>query len=447
MPLRKVLIVNRGEVAVRIARACRELGLGTVAVYSSADDSAHHARYADDAVWIGKPSARDSYLNPAAIIDAAQQTSADAVHPGYGFLADNADFAEMCEAAGLAWVGPSPEAIARAGDKAVARELAREAGILIVPGTIGTVRVDEGLAVAEEIGFPTMVKAAAGGGGTGIRVARNAHELREEFTAAAREARAAFGNAGLYVEKLIIRPRHVEVQVLGDQEGRVVHLYEREWSVQRRRQKLLEEAPAPAIDPATREQMADAAVRLSASLGYTSAGTIEFIVDAEGAFYFLEINTRIQVEHAVTEMLTGCDLAKEQVRIAAGEPLSFAQADIPRLGAAIEFRINAEDPDSDFRPFPGRIAELELPGGPGVRVDTAIYEGYEIPPFYDSLLAKLIVWGRDRNEAIARGRRALQKFRIGGIKTTIPFHLRMLDDEAFQAGDYHTEYLTELGVA
>jgi acetyl-CoA carboxylase biotin carboxylase subunit len=445
--MRKVLIANRGEVAVRAVRACAELGLATVAVYSSADEAALHVRKADEAVCVGKPPARDSYLNAGALLEAARTTGADAVHPGYGFLAENAEFARRCRDAGLVWVGPAPEAIAAMGDKAAARELARQAGVPVVPGTAGTIDPGDAADVAGDLGYPLMIKAAGGGGGKGIRIARDAGELRDGVAGAAREAQAAFGDPALYIEKLIERPRHVEVQVLGDTQGNVVHLHERECSVQRRRQKLLEESPAPGADRAACGEMAAAAVRLAKAVGYASAGTVEFIADRKGDFYFIEMNTRIQVEHPVTEMVTGIDLVKTQLRVAAGEPLALAQADIVPRGWAMEFRINAEDPDADFRPSPGKITGLELPGGPGVRVDTAIYAGYSVPPFYDSLVAKLIVWGRDRQEAMARGRRALREFAIDGIKTTIPLHLRLLGDVAFRRGEYHTEYLAERRLA
>jgi acetyl-CoA carboxylase, biotin carboxylase subunit len=445
--MKKVLIANRGEVALRIVRACRELELESVAVYSTADESALHVRKADEAICIGKPAARHSYLNSQALIEAAKHSGADAVHPGYGFLAENAEFARLCGAAKLTWVGPPPDAIDTMGDKAAARKLASEAGVPVVPGTNGTVGSREALSVAEDIGYPMMIKAAAGGGGRGIRIANDADELVEGVAAAAREAEAAFGNPALYLEKLIAGPRHVEVQIIGDTQGNVVHLFERECSIQRRRQKLLEESPSPALDLATREAMTASAVRLARAAGYTNAGTVEFILDANKAFYFIEMNTRIQVEHPVTEMTTGVDLVKEQLRVAAGEPLAVTQAEILQHGAAIEFRINAEDPDADFRPSPGQIKALELPGGPGVRVDTALYDGYTIPPFYDSLVAKLIVWGRHRDEAIARGKRALEEFAVEGIHTTIPFHLRMLDDPGFRLGAYHTEYLTEQALA
>jgi acetyl-CoA carboxylase biotin carboxylase subunit len=439
--VRKVLVANRGEIALRVIRACRELGLETVAVFSTADEGALHVRKADEAVCIGPPRARDSYLSIPALIQAAKQTGAEAIHPGYGFLAENAAFAAACEAEGIVFVGPSADATERMGDKALARTLAREARVPTVPGTDGTASLDEALATASQLGYPVMVKAAAGGGGRGIKVARGPDELGEVLTQAAREADAAFGDASLYVEKLLVDARHVEVQVLGDSRGDVIHLYERECSLQRRRQKLVEEAPSPALDPETRRGICEAAVRLATAVSYTSAGTLEFLLDSSGAFYFIEMNTRIQVEHPVTEMVTGIDLVKEQLRVAAGEPLSVRQGDVELRGAAIELRINAEDADNDFMPSPGQITALELPGGPGVRVDTAIFDGYTIPPFYDSLVAKLIVWGRDRAEAIERARRALQEFRVEGIKTTIPFHLALLDDPGFAAGDYHVDYL------
>ena len=444
--MQKILVANRGEVALRIIRACRELGLDAVAVYSTADETARHVRVADEAVCVGKPAARSSYLNIEALVDAARRTGAEAVHPGYGFLAENAAFARACEEAGLVWVGPSPAAIDQMGDKAVAREIARAAGVPVVPGTAAKLTLGEALRTAEDVGYPVMVKAAAGGGGRGIRVAHDPEELRDCIGAAAREAQAAFGDESLYLEKLIVNPRHVEVQVLGDGEGGAIHLYERECSMQRRRQKLLEESPAPNLELQTREAMCAAAARLAAAVDYASAGTVEFIVDASGDFFFIEMNTRIQVEHPVTEMITGIDLVKEQLRIAAGESFDVLQGDVTPRGWAIEFRLNAEDPAAGFLPSPGEIAAVEVPGGPGVRVDSAIYGGYRVPPFYDSLIAKLIVWGRDREEAIARGRRALSEFRIDGIKTTIPFHLRVLEEPSFLAGEYHTDSVAELAL-
>jgi len=438
-----VLISNRGEIALRIIRACRELGLRSVAVYSTADADGLWVRKADDAIEIGKPAARHSYLNADVLLEAARASRADAIHPGYGFLAESAGFARRVTEAGLLWVGPAAEAIEQMGDKAAARRIAESAGVPVVPGSDGTVSTGEAREVAEAIGYPVMIKAAAGGGGRGIHVAEDAEALVRGMKTAGREAEASFGNGELYLEKLIIRPRHVEVQVIADQHGNSVHLFERECSLQRRRQKLLEESPAPALSDGAREEMTQAALALVEAAGYTNAGTLEFVVDADGAFFFIEMNTRIQVEHPVTEMVTGCDLVKEQLRVAAGERLSFTQADIRACGAAIEFRINAEDPDADFMPCPGEISGLELPGGPGVRVDTAVYNGYAVPPFYDSLIAKLIVWGADREEAMARGRRALEEFTIDGVRTTIPFHLRVLDDDGFRRGEYHTEYLAE----
>ena len=437
--LRKVLIANRGEIAVRIVRACRELGLVSVAVFSTADERALHVRLADEAVCIGPPHARESYLNAGALIAAAKNTGADAVHPGYGFLAENARFAAACEEAGLAFVGPPARVIEQMGDKVAARKLAADAGVPTVPGTTGTTTLGEALETAEALGYPVLVKAAAGGGGRGIRAARDPDELRSVVAGAAREAEAAFGDESLYLEKLLEGARHVEVQVLGDLHGTVVHVYERECSLQRRRQKLLEESPAPGLDGESRDAVASAAAALARAVGYTSAGTVEFLFDRDGSFYFIEMNTRIQVEHPVTEMTCGVDLVKEQLRIAAGEPLSVTQEEIQPRGWAIELRINAEDPDRAFMPSPGVVEAIELPGGPGVRVDTAVYPGYTVPPYYDSLIAKLIVWGRDRDEAIARARRALGELRLEGIATTVPFHLRLLADERVVAGDYDIE--------
>ena len=439
----KVLVANRGEIALRVVRACQELGVAAVAVYSDADESALHVRHADEAVRIGPPPAGKSYLDVEALIDAAKESGAEAVHPGYGFLAENAAFAAACREAGLTFVGPSAEAIEKMGNKSAARRLAREAKVPVVPGSDDASSADEAAQTAGGIGYPIMVKAAAGGGGRGIRVAEDEDELRKAVQVARREAEAAFGDGTLYLEKLLVAPRHVEVQVMGDHEGNVIHLYERECSMQRRRQKVLEEAPSPGISPGVREKMAEAAVRLAREAGYANAGTVEFLVEDE-EFYFIEMNTRIQVEHPVTEMLTGVDLVKEQIRIAAGEPLSLKQEDVPMVGHAMEFRINAEDPDQDFMPSPGEISWLDVPGGPGVRVDSAIYQGYQIPPFYDSMVGKLIVWALTREEAISRARRALREYRLEGIKTTIPLHLRLLKGEAFRSGEYHTGYLEEL---
>jgi acetyl-CoA carboxylase biotin carboxylase subunit len=439
----KVLVANRGEIALRVVRACQELGVAAVAVYSDADESALHVRHADEAVRIGPPPAGKSYLNVEALIDAAKETGAEAVHPGYGFLAENAAFAAACREAGLTFVGPSAEVIEKLGNKSAARRLAREAKVPVVPGSDDASSADEAAQTAGGIGYPIMVKAAAGGGGRGIRVAEDEDELRKAVQVASREAEAAFGDGTLYLEKLLVAPRHVEVQVMGDHEGNVIHLYERECSMQRRRQKVLEEAPSPGISPGVREKMAEAAVRLAREAGYANAGTVEFLVEDE-VFYFIEMNTRIQVEHPVTEMLTGVDLVKEQIRISEGDPLSLEQEDVPMIGHAIEFRINAEDPDQDFMPSPGEISWLEVPGGPGVRVDSAIYQGYQIPPFYDSMVGKLIVWALTREEAISRARRALREYRLEGVKTTIPLHLRLLKGEAFRSGEYHTGYLEEL---
>jgi acetyl-CoA carboxylase biotin carboxylase subunit len=441
--LDKVLIANRSEIALRVVRACRELGVTSVAVYSDADEEALHVRHADEAVNIGPPPAGKSYLDVEAIIEAAEETGADAVHPGYGFLAENARFAAACRDAGLVFIGPSAEAIEKMGNKSAARRLAEEADVPVVPGSEESSSADEAVETAQEIGYPVMVKAAAGGGGRGIRVAEGEEELRKAFQVAKREAESAFGDGSIYLEKFLAGPHHVEVQVMADHEGNVIHLYERECSMQRRRQKVLEEAPSPYISDEVRDRMCDAAVRLAREAGYSNAGTVEFLVEGDD-FYFIEMNTRIQVEHPVTEMLTGVDLVKEQILVASGEPLSLKQEDVPFVGHAIEFRINAEDPDQDFMPSPGEVTFLEVPGGPGVRVDSAIYQGYKIPPFYDSLVGKLVVWGLDREEAIKRSGRALREYRLEGIKTTIPLHLRLLEDDALLSGEYHTGYLEEL---
>jgi acetyl-CoA carboxylase biotin carboxylase subunit len=441
--LKKVLVANRGEIALRVMRACQELEIPSVAVYSDADEESLHVRHADEAIRIGPPPAGKSYLNVEALIEAAKETGAEGIHPGYGFLAENASFAAACRDAGLTFIGPSAEAIEKMGNKSAARRIATDAEVPVVPGSEESTSDDDAVETAGEIGYPVMVKAAAGGGGRGIRVAENEEELRKAVRVARQEAEKAFGDGSLYLEKLLTGPRHVEVQVMGDHEGNVIHLYERECSMQRRRQKIIEEAPSPGISPEVREKMAGAAVRLAREVGYTSAGTVEFLVEGD-EFYFIEMNTRIQVEHPVTETLTGVDLVKEQLKIASGESLSLAQEDVPFNGWAMEFRINAEDPEKDFMPSPGEISFLDVPGGPGVRVDSAIYQGYEIPPFYDSLVAKLIVWALTREEAINRARRALREYRIEGIKTTIPLHMRLLEDDAFRSGEYHTDYLEEL---
>ncbi|HEV2094823.1 MAG TPA: acetyl-CoA carboxylase biotin carboxylase subunit [Rubrobacter sp.] len=439
----KVLIANRGEIALRVVRACQELGVPAVAVYSEADESALHVRHADESVNIGPPAAGKSYLNAERIVEAAKETGADAIHPGYGFLAENAAFARAVTDAGIKFIGPSAEAIEKLGDKSAARRLARGADVPVVPGSENVSSADEAVATAEEIGYPVMIKAAAGGGGRGIRVAEDEGELRESVQAAKREAQAAFGDGTLYLERFLAGPRHVEVQVMADEEGSAIHLYERECSMQRRRQKVLEESPSPGISQEVREKMCEAAVRLAREADYANAGTVEFLVEGE-EFYFIEMNTRIQVEHPVTEMLTGVDLVKEQILVASGEPLSLRQEDVPFVGHSIEFRLNAEDPDNDFMPSPGEVTFLDVPGGPGVRVDSAMYQGYKIPPFYDSMVGKLIVWALTREEAISRARRALREYRLEGIKTTIPLHLRLLEDEAFRSGDYHTGYLEAL---
>jgi acetyl-CoA carboxylase, biotin carboxylase subunit len=442
--LKKVLVANRGEVAVRVIRACRELEISSVAIYSDADEEALHVRLADEAVHVGPSKAQESYMNIEAVVEVAKETGADAVHPGYGFLAENASFAAACRDAGLVFVGPSAETMEKIGDKSAARQLAKQADVPVVPGTEGNVAPEEARESAEEIGYPLMVKAASGGGGMGIRVVEDEEGLEEAVKEAAQQAEAAFGEGSVYLEKFLERPRHVEVQVVGDGEGNVVHFYERECSMQRRRQKLIEEAPAPGISPETREEITRAAVRLAEAAGYANAGTVEFLVDEDESFYFIEMNTRIQVEHPVTEAITGVDLVKEQLRVAGGKGLSVGQDEISLAGHSIEFRINAEDPENDFFPQPGEVTAVEVPGGPGVRVDTAVFAGYEIPPFYDSMVGKLIVHGADRHEALMRGRRALGEYRLEGIKTTVPLHLRLVEDEAFLSGEYDTGYLERL---
>jgi acetyl-CoA carboxylase, biotin carboxylase subunit len=442
--LKKVLVANRGEVAVRVIRACRELEISSVAIYSDADEEALHVRLADEAVHVGPSKAQESYMNIEAVVEVAKETGADAVHPGYGFLAENASFAAACRDAGLVFVGPSAETMEKIGDKSAARQLANQADVPVVPGTEGNVAPEEARESAEEIGYPLMVKAASGGGGMGIRVVEDEEGLEEAVKEAAQQAEAAFGEGSVYLEKFLERPRHVEVQVVGDGEGNVVHFYERECSMQRRRQKLIEEAPAPGISPETREEITRAAVRLAEAAGYANAGTVEYLVDEDESFYFIEMNTRIQVEHPVTEAITGVDLVKEQLRVAGGEGLSIGQDEISLAGHSIEFRINAEDPENDFFPQPGEVTAVEVPGGPGVRVDTAVFAGYEIPPFYDSMVGKLIVYGADRHEALMRGRRALGEYRLEGIKTTVPLHLRLVEDEAFLSGEYDTGYLERL---
>lgn len=441
---KKVLVANRGEIAVRIIRACKELGIKTVAVYSEADKNSLHVRLADEAYCIGPTASTESYLNFANIISVADLTGADAIHPGYGFLAENADFAEICAACDITFIGPSPEAISKMGAKAIARETMARAGVPIVPGSDGVIKdVEEALAVADRIGYPVIIKATAGGGGRGIRVARNKEELIKGINITQQEAATAFGNPGVYIEKYIEDFRHVEIQIMGDSFGNVVHLGERDCSIQRRLQKLIEEAPSPALDEAKRQEMGAAAVAAAKAVNYCGAGTVEFIYDRNGQFYFMEMNTRIQVEHPVTEFITGIDLVKEQIRVAAGEPLSFTQEDVVLNGWSIECRINAENPDKNFMPSPGKIEAYLPPGGMGVRVDSSVYPGYVISPFYDSMIAKLIVWGKTREEAIARMKRALNEFVIEGIDTTIPFHQRVLDHEVFVSGDFNTKFLEE----
>ncbi len=437
----KILIANRGEIALRVIRACREMGIRTVAVYSQADSESLHVKLADEAFCIGPAPAIRSYLHIPALISTAVVTGADAIHPGYGFLAENANFAEICAVHRVKFIGPSVEALNGMGDKSTARELMRKAGVPVVPGTEGLVDDErEAFSIAEEIGFPVIVKATAGGGGKGMRVARDAADLSRALNAARSEAQAAFGDGGVYIEKYLKPIRHIEIQVMADAHGNCVYLGERDCSVQRRHQKLIEEAPSPALSPELRAKMGEAAVKAAKNIGYEGAGTVEFIF-ADNKFYFMEMNTRIQVEHPVTEMITGFDLIKEQIRVAAGEKLSMKQEDLKLSGHSIECRINAEDPERNFMPCPGRIDAYIAPGGPGVRVDSHCYPGYSVPPNYDSLLSKLIVWGKNREEAIQRMQRALDEYAITGIHTTIPFHQRVLSHPVFQKGDVSTDFI------
>ena len=438
----KVLVANRGEIALRVIRACKELGLETVAVYSEADRECLHVRFADDDVCIGRPPSRESYLNIPRIIAAAEITGADAIHPGYGFLAENAEFAEIVGASNITFIGPTPQQIRQMGDKASARKIAQKLKVPTVPGSPGPVEsLEDALKTAEKIGYPVIIKAAAGGGGKGMRVATDPEMFAQAFNLARQEALAAFGSDQVYLEKYLARPRHIEIQIMGDTHGKVMHLCERDCSVQRRHQKLIEEAPSPAVDQTLREDIGEAAVKLAEEIGYVGAGTIEFLLDEDGSFYFMEMNTRIQVEHPVTEMCTNFDLVKEQIRVAAGEPLSFVMNGHRLRGHAIECRVNAEDPARNFQPSPGLITAYHPPGGPGVRVDTHIYAGYTVPPYYDSLLAKVIVHGNHRQEALARMRQALDSFIIEGVTTTIPFLGRVLRHPDFLAGTVDTKFL------
>ncbi|MCZ8520643.1 MULTISPECIES: acetyl-CoA carboxylase biotin carboxylase subunit [Paenibacillus] len=444
MKFQKVLIANRGEIAVRIIRACRELGISSVAVYSEADRDALHVRLADEAYCIGPTLSKDSYLNYTNIMSVATLTETDAIHPGYGFLAENADFAEICESCNITFIGPSPEAISRMGDKAVAKQTMKDAGVPVIPGSDGLVEdIEEAIRLGREIGYPLIIKATAGGGGKGIRLADNEEMLVQQITAAQQEAQKAFGNAGVYLEKYLTGMKHVEIQILADKHGNVVHLGERDCSVQRRRQKLVEEAPCPILTPETREAMGAAAVRAAQAVNYSGAGTLEFLLGQDGQFYFMEMNTRIQVEHPVTELITGVDIIKEMIRVAEGEPLSFSQEDVKINGWAIECRINAEDPERNFMPSAGQIKFYLPPGGFGVRVDSAAYQGYTIPPHYDSMIAKLIVWGATRDEAVQRMKRALAEFAVEGIHSTIGFHLKLLEHKKFLAGDFDIKFLEE----
>jgi acetyl-CoA carboxylase, biotin carboxylase subunit len=442
--MKKVLIANRGEIAVRVIRACQELGLRTVAIHSVADRDALHTRLADESICIGPGPSAKSYLSIPAIMSAAEISGVDAIHPGYGFLSENAQFAEICGKYKIKFIGPKPEHIQALGNKVDARAIAEKAGVPMLPGSTGSVpTVDEALDLAKKIGFPLIIKAAAGGGGRGMKIVRKIEDLPTQFELARSEAQTGFGNPEVFIERYCEKPRHVEVQIVADEHGNVAHLGERDCSIQRRHQKLLEEAPCPILTPKQREEIGQVAIRLAKAVGYQSLGTVEFLLDENGSFYFMEVNTRAQVEHPVTELISGIDLIKEQILIAQGHPLSFKPSDIQLKGHALECRINAEDPVS-FAPWPGKIQAYHEPGGPGVRIDSMVYAGYTVPPLYDSLIAKLITFGKDRDECLARMRRALREMKIDGIRTNIPFHLRVLDHAKFKSGDVSTKFLTEM---
>lgn len=437
---KKILIANRGEIALRIIRTCREMGIQTVAVYSTADKDSLHVRFADEAVCIGPPASRQSYLNIPSIISAAEITNADAIHPGYGFLSENAEFSRICAEYGIKFIGATAEQINMMGDKATAKDTMKKAGVPVIPGSEGLLEsVEQGKRLALGIGYPVIIKATAGGGGRGMRIIKAESEFEKMWDEAKMESGAAFGNDGLYLEKFVEEPRHIEIQIVGDQYGKVCHLSERDCSIQRRHQKLVEETPSPVVSQELRERMGEAAISGAQAIGYEGAGTVEFLVDKHGDFFFMEMNTRIQVEHPITEEVTDFDLIKEQIKVAAGIPIS-GQNYFPKL-YAMECRINAEDPSNNFRPSPGQVKTLHLPGGHGVRVDSHVYAGYTIPPNYDSMIAKLIITGQSRQEVIVRMKRALQEFYIEGIKTTIPFHLKLMDDEQFQSGIFTTSFL------
>ena len=440
---KKILIANRGEIALRIIRTCKEMGIATVAVYSEADKDSLHTVFADEAVCIGPPISKDSYLKIPSIISAAQVTGADAIHPGYGFLAENSEFSDICAETNIKFIGPSPDMIDKMGDKAFAKSTMQKCGVPVVPGSDGAVAsIEEATKIAKEVGYPLMLKASAGGGGKGMRIVRNESEISNAYKMASNEALAAFNNGELYLEKFIENPHHVEIQIMGDQFGNVYQYGERDCTIQRRHQKLIEETPSPIINEETRKKMGDAAILGAKSVNYEGAGTIEFLVDKDQNFYFIEMNTRIQVEHPVTEMVNNIDLIKQQIIVAAGQKIT----EIPQkpIGHCFEFRINAEDSENGFRPSPGKIDYLHFPGGFGVRIDSHIYNQYSIPPYYDSLIAKLIVWGMDREHAIARSLRAFEEFAIDGIKTTIPFHLEVLENEKFKSADYDTSFIDKL---